>query len=125
MKAGKKADKVSFFIFKLINKLQFLTYEIYLSFALIVLGFLDNNIIFLVFAFIAMIVNFYARIQKVNVIYMTIGEGNENEANRLSFLYKIKFVLYMLLTMIAASLFVLNIFGTYDILNQIKIINLA
>ena len=47
---------------------------------------------------------------------------NLNEANRVSLLYKCKFILYTLLTMVAISFFVLNCFGPYDFMRKIEII---
>ena len=47
---------------------------------------------------------------------------NLNEANRVSLLYKFKFILYTLLTMVAISFFILNCFGPYDFMRKIEII---
>ena len=56
---------------------------------------------------------------------MLIDDRKKNviEANRISLLYKIKFVLYTLLTMISVGFLVLNCFGELSYVEKLKIIN--
>ena len=55
---------------------------------------------------------------------MIIDDRNINikEANRVSFLYKTKFVLYTLLTMVAVALVVLNCLGPFKMMKKLKIV---
>ncbi len=55
---------------------------------------------------------------------MIIDDRNINikEANRVSFLYKIKFVFYTLLTMVAVALVVLNFLGPFRVMKKLEII---
>ena len=48
---------------------------------------------------------------------------NVREVSRIGFLYKIKFLLYTLLTMISASFLFLNFVGPYEFTENLKIIN--
>ena len=48
---------------------------------------------------------------------------NVKEVNRIGLIYKIKFLLYTLLTMISSTFLVLHFFGPYDFFENIKIIN--
>ena len=95
-----------------------------MSFILTILGLLDNNIIFLLISLSGLIYNIYSKIQKIYILNMLIDDRkkNLNEANRVSLLYKFKFILYTLLTMIAVSFFVLNCFGPFDFMKKIEII---
>ena len=56
---------------------------------------------------------------------MVIDDRKKNlkEANRVSLLYKIKFVLYTLLTMISSSIVVIHFFGVFHIIDKLKIID--
>jgi hypothetical protein len=49
---------------------------------------------------------------------------NVKEANRIGLLYKIKFILYTLLTMFAVAFLVLNCFGPFRIMKTLKIIKI-
>ena len=49
---------------------------------------------------------------------------NLKEANRVGFLYKIKFILYTLLTMFSISMVVIKYFNAFDIIDKLKIINM-
>ncbi len=55
---------------------------------------------------------------------MIIDDRNINikEANRVSFLYKIKFIFYTLLTMVAVALVVLNFLGPFRVMKKLEII---
>ena len=46
---------------------------------------------------------------------------NLSDANRVSFLYKIKFILYTLLTMLAVVFLVFNFFGSLQIMKKIRL----
>ena len=48
---------------------------------------------------------------------------NVREVSRIGLLYKIKFLLYTLLTMISASFLFLNFVGSYEFTENLKIIN--
>ena len=122
MKASKDINKVS--LLYILKTSQYFNYEFYLSFILTILGLLDNNIIFLLISLSGLIYNIYSKIQKIYILNMLIDDRkkNLNEANRVSLLYKIKFILYTLLTMIAISFFILNCFGPYDFMRKIEII---
>ena len=50
-------------------------------------------------------------------------EKNVREVNRIGLLYKIKFILYTLLTMVSSSFLVLNFSGPYEFTENLKIIN--
>ena len=95
-----------------------------MSFFLTILGLLDNNIIFFFISLSGLIYNIYSKIQKIYILNMLIDDRkkNLNEANRVSLLYKIKFILYTLSTMVAVSFFVLNCFGPFDFMKKIEII---
>lgn len=56
---------------------------------------------------------------------MIIGERKKNlsEANRAGLIYKRKFILYTLLSMITVSFFVINALGPFDFMDKLKIIN--
>ena len=56
---------------------------------------------------------------------MLIDDRKKNleNANRVGLLYKIKFILYTLLTMCSVSILVIKCFGNFDFLKKIKIIN--
>ena len=73
---------------------------------------------------ISLIYNIYSRIKNVHNLRLIIDDRNKNvnEANRVGLLYKIKFVLYTLLTMISVVFLVLNCFGELNMEN-LKIIN--
>ena len=122
MKASKDINKVS--LLYILKTSQYFNYEFYLSFILTILGLLDNNIIFLLISLSGLIYNIYSKIQKIYILNMLIDDRkkNLNEANRVSLLYKFKFILYTLLTMIAVSFFVLNCFGPFDFMKKIEII---
>ena len=91
---------------------------------LTILGLLDNNIIFFLASLSALIYNIYSKITKLYVLNMLIDDRkkNLNEADRVGLLYKIKFVLYTLLTMIANSFLVLNYFGPFPFMKKFEII---
>ena len=86
---------------------------------------LDNNILFFGSSLIGLIYNIYSRIKNVHVLKLLIDDSKKNviEANRIGLLYKIKFVLYTLLSMISVGFLVLNCFGEFRILRNLKIIN--
>ncbi len=56
---------------------------------------------------------------------MLIDDRKKNleNANRVGLLYKIKFILYTLLTMSSVSILVIKCFGNFDFLEKLKIIN--
>ena len=86
---------------------------------------IDNNKLSLILSITAFGYNIYSRINKVHNFYLIIGDriNNIKDANRVSFLYKIKFVLYTLITMFAVTIFVFNCFGTKKIIRNFSIIN--
>lgn len=86
---------------------------------------IDNNKLSFILSAIAFGYNIYSRIKKIHNFNLIIGERKNNikDANRVSFLYKIKFVLYTLVTMLAVTMFVFNIFGTKKIIQKFNIIN--
>ena len=86
---------------------------------------IDNNKFSLILSISAFGYNIYSRINKVHNFNLIIGDriNNIKDANRVSFLYKIKFVLYTLITMFAVTIFVFNCFGTKKIIRNFNIIN--
>ncbi len=86
---------------------------------------MDNNKLSLILSFISFGYNFYSRLKKVHNFSIIIGDRkkNINDANRVSFIYKIKFVLYTIVTMFAVTVFVFNCFGTRKIIKNFNIIN--
>ena len=85
----------------------------------------DNNRLSLILSFLEFSYNIYSRVKKVHNFNLIIGDrmNNVKDANRVSFLYKIKFVLYTIVTMFAVTVFVFNCFGTKKIINNFNIIN--
>ena len=85
----------------------------------------DNNRLSLILSFLEFSYNIYSRVKKVHNFNLIIGDriNNVKDANRVSFLYKIKFVLYTIVTMIAVTIFVFNCFGTKKIIKNFNIIN--
>ena len=67
--------------------------------------------------------NIYSRIKKVHMFNVLIDDRKKNltDANRVSFLYKIKFILYTLLTMSAVVFLVFNYFGPLQIMKKIRL----
>ena len=106
--------------------LQYFIYELYLSVILTIFGLLENNIIFFGSSLLALIYNIYSRINNIYVLNMIIDDRKKNvkEANRIGLLYKIKFILYTLLTMFAVAFLVLNCFGPFRIMKTLKIIKI-
>ena len=86
---------------------------------------MDNNKFSLILSFISFGYNFYSRIKKIHNFSIIIGDRkkNINDASRVSFLYKVKFVLYTIVTMFAVTVFVFNCFGTKKIIKNFNIIN--
>jgi len=86
---------------------------------------IDNNKFSLIISFIAFGYNIYSRVNKIHKFNIIIGERKNNikDANRVSFLYKIKFVLYTIVTMYAVTIFIFNCFGTKKIIKNFNIIN--
>ena len=86
---------------------------------------MDNNKFSLILSFVAFGYNIYSRVKKIHNFNIIIGERKNNlkDANRVSFLYKIKFVLYTIVTMYAVTVFVFNCFGTKKIIKYFSIIN--
>ncbi len=85
----------------------------------------DNNRLSLILSFLEFSYNIYSRVKKVHNFNLIIGDrmNNVKDANRVSFLYKIKFVLYTIVTMIGVTIFVFNCFGTKKIIKNFNIIN--
>ena len=56
---------------------------------------------------------------------MLIDDRKKNleNANKVGLLYKIKFILYTLLTMCSVSILIIKCFGNFDFLEKIKIKN--
>ena len=86
---------------------------------------MDNNKYSLILSFFAFGYNIYSRVKKVHNFNIIIGERKKNikDAIRVSFLYKIKFVLYTLVSMYAVIVFIFNCFGTKKIIKYFNIIN--
>ena len=86
---------------------------------------IDNNKFSLILSFIELGYNIYSRIKKIHNFNLIIGDRKNNikDANRVSFLYKIKFVLYTIVTMFGVTVFVFNCFGTKKIIKNFNIIN--
>ena len=86
---------------------------------------MDNNKFSLILSFISFGYNFYSRIKKIHNFNIIIGDRKKNikDASRVSFLYKVKFVLYTIVTMFAVTVFVFNCFGTKKIIKNFNIIN--
>ena len=95
-----------------------------MSIVLAIFGLLENNIIFIISSLIALGYNIYSRIKKVHIFNVSIDDRKNNliDANRVSFLYKIKFVLYTLLTMFAVAFLVLNYYGPLKIIMLLRLI---
>ena len=68
--------------------------------------------------------NIYSRIKKVHIFQMLIDDRKKNleNANRVGLLYKIKFILYTLVTMCSVSILIIKCFGNFDFFEKIKII---
>ena len=86
---------------------------------------IDNNKLSLMLSIIAFGYNIYSRVNKIHNFNLIIGDriNNVKDAKRVSFLYKIKFVLYTMITMFAVTIFVFNCFGTKKIIRNLNIIN--
>ena len=89
------------------------------------MGFLDNNIIFFGVGLIAFIYDIYSMKKKIHCLHLIIDDRKKNiiEANRVSLIYKVKFLLYTLLTMFSISLLILKCFGSLIIIKNLKIYN--
>ena len=61
----------------------------------------------------------------MHVLKLIIDDSKKNviEANRIGLLYKIKFVLYTLLSMVSVGFLVLKCFGEYRLVRNLQIIN--
>ena len=62
---------------------------------------------------------------KIHNFHIIIGDriNTIKDANRVSYIYKIKFVLYTLISMFGVTMFVFNCFGTKKIIKNFNIIN--
>ena len=67
--------------------------------------------------------NIYSRMKKVHMFNVLIDDRKKNlsDANRVSFLYKINFILYTLLTMLAVVFLVFNFVGPLQIMKKIRL----
>ena len=122
MKASKNVNKVSLYI-AYIKK--YFSCELYINIITSIFAMIDNNKFSLILSFIAFGYNIYSRIKKIHNFNIIIGDRKTNlkDANRVSFLYKIKFVLYTIVTMYAVTVFIFNCFGTKKIIKNFNIIN--
>ena len=72
----------------------------------------------------ALAYNIYSKFANIYNFNMVIDDRKKNvkEANRISLLYKFKFIFYTLLTMLSVSFLVLNIFGPFEFMDKLKIV---
>ena len=120
-KSSRMVPKVSF----LFNLVQLFNYEFYLTIALTIFGFLDNILYFIISLFI-LIYNIYSKITKKHFVKIIIDdrEKNVNEAQRVSFLYKIKLVVYTIISIISITFLVIQFYDGSEIINNLRIINI-
>ena len=81
---------------------------------------IDNNKFSAILSLLVFAYNIYSRFQRIHNFNMIIGDRTNNlkDANRVSYLYKIKFVIYTMVTMFAVTIFVFNCFGTDKIIRN-------
>ena len=90
-----------------------------------ILGLFDNNILQTFFAIIILGYNIYSRIKGIYNFSMIIDDRKNNleSANKVGFLYKIKFIFYTIILLVITIFFTLQCLGIADFLNKFKIIN--
>ena len=98
--------------------------ELYFSLISLILSFLDNNFLEIVFSLLIMLYNIYSIINKQHNFSMIIDDRKNNlkDANKVSLLYKIKFVCYTIISCLASINFVLQILGVDEYVNKLKVI---
>ena len=84
----------------------------------------DNNIIELLFALFAVGYNIYSRYKGIYNFSMIIDDRQNNlkNANKVGFLYKVKFLYYTLVTCVSTVFFMLQCLGVTGFLNNLAII---
>ena len=95
-----------------------------MSFLLIITSLLDNNLLFFIPSLIILIYNIYSRIKKVHIFQLLIDDRKKNveNANRVGLLYKIKFILYTLVTMCSVSILIIKCFGDFDFKREFSLL---
>ena len=98
--------------------------ELYFSLISLILSFLDNNFLEIVFSLLIMLYNIYSIINRQHNFSMIIDDRKNNlrDANKVSLLYKIKFVCYTIIACLSSINFVLQILGVDEYVNKLKVI---
>ena len=84
---------------------------------------LDNNKIELIFGLLILAYNIYSRIKGAHNFNLIIGDNKNNikDANKVGFLYKVKFLFYTFTSCVSCVNFMLQIFSVpaYRIMSKI------
>ena len=105
------------------NIKSYFKYEFILTLLLLFFSILDNNILEIIFALIATIYNVYSKYKKLYKFSMIIDDRKNNikAANKVSLLYKVKFILYTAVACFAISFFILQCLNVTGIINLFKL----
>ena len=89
------------------------------------MGLFDNNILELSLSLFALGYNIYSRIKGKYNFSMIIDDRKNNlkNANKVGFLYKVKFLFYTFITCMSTAFFMLQCLGVTEFLNKLKIIS--
>lgn len=97
-----------------------------MNIAFLISGLLTNNIVSLLISVVFLGYNYYSQKKNLRDIYLIIDdrETNVKNSNKISLIYKIKMVIYTLVSIYAMVIGVFSFFEKEKYLNKLRIINI-